>query len=237
MNINSFLQKIKKEKPTPKWIFIFKAILAWFLFVLFIFIGIISISLIMYSIFNNDFNLDKTTFAIQIKLALSSLPYIWIIITALFFVISYFNIKKIENAYKILNIKNILITLTITFVLAVVFYNIGFAKFLDKNLQQNIPAYKNYINQHMFNTWNKPNDGFLIGKIIAINNNNEIILESYDNKKWTIIINENTIIKGKVSLSIYNGIKIIGKITDKNIFEAQEIRPETGMGKMQQNMK
>ncbi len=233
MNINNFLQKIKKEKPTPKWIFISKSILFWTMFVLFVFIGVVSISLIIYSLFNSDFNINNTNLELQIKFIFNSLPYVWIIITALFFVVSYLNIRKTENAYKFLSMKNILLALVVTFVLAIVFYNIGFSKFLDKNLQENIPVYKNYMSQHMFDVWNNPDEGLLIGKIKEITTNNQIILDTYDQKEWIINTNENTTIRGRVEISIGSGIKIIGTKTGNNTFEAQEIRPEMGM--MMQN--
>lgn len=231
MDKNKFLSQLKKEKPISKKVFIFKTILFWFLFILFILIGIISTSLIIYSILNTDFNIDKTILSNQIKILLNSLPYIWIIITAGFFVVSYFNFKNTENAYKYLTIKNIIIIFITSIVLGIFFYNVGFAKFLDTKLQNSIPVYKNYVNQHMQMVWNNPEEGLLIGKIKEIKSNNEIILEDYNNKEWIILIDDNTVIKGRVNININNGIKIIGTKTNNNIFKAQEIRPETGMMK------
>lgn len=228
MNKNKFLLKLKKEKPTLKWIFIFKAILFWLFFIIFILIGIISTSLIIYSIFNNDFDIDKTTLNTQIKIILNSLPYIWIVITAGFFAVSYFNFKNTENGYKYLTIKNIIITFVGSIVLGIFFYNIGFAKFLDTKLQDSLPIYKNYMMRHMQTIWNNPKYGLLIGKIINIESDKKIILKDYNNKEWNILITENTNMKGGSIISINNGIKIIGIQIDNSTFEAQEIRPETG---------
>lgn len=201
-----------------------KAILFWSLFILFILIGITSTSLIIYSVFN-DGN--------QIKLLLKSLPYLWILITIGFFIISYFNIKNTENSYKYLTIKNIIITFVSSIIIGIFFYNLGFAKLLDIELQNSVPVYKNYITEHMQAVWNNPEEGLLIGKIKEIKSNSEIILEDYGNREWNILINKSTVIKGKVNINIDSGIKIIGKKINNNTFEAQEIRPEVGM--MMQN--
>ncbi len=234
MDKNKFLLKIKDKKPTSKWVFLFKTILFLLLFILFILIGIISTSLIIYSILNIDFNINQTNLNNKIKILLSSLPYLWMLITIGFFVVSYINLKNTENGYKYLTIKNIVITFISSIFIGVLFYNIGFAKFLDTNLQNSMPVYKNYVNQHMQMVWNNPEKGLLIGKIKKIKSNNEIILKDYNNKEWNILINENTIIKNRVNIDINNGIKIIGTRIEDNIFEANEIRPETGM---MQNMK
>lgn len=229
MDKNKFLLKLKKEKPISRWIFVFRTILFWSLFILFILIGIISTSLIIYLVFNTGFDMNRIALNNQIKILLSSLPYIWIIITIGFFVISYFNFKNTENGYKCLTIKNILITFISSIILGVFFYNVGFSKVLDAKLQNSIPVYKNYTMQHMQATWNNPGNGLLIGKIKDIKSDNEIILEDYNSKEWNILIDENTVIKGRVNIDINNGIKIIGKIIDINTFKAQEIRPEMGI--------
>ena len=228
MNRNNFLSKLKKERPTSRWIFISKTVLFWSMFVLFILIGVFSTSLIIYFVFNNDLDINKTTLNTQIKIILNSLPYIWIIITAGFFTISYFNFKNTETGYKYLTIKNIIITFIGSIILGIFFYNIGFAKFLDIKLQDSIPIYKNYMMQHMQTIWNNPDNGLLVGKIINIKSDGEIVLKDYNNKEWNILITENTNIKGGSIINISGGIKIIGIKVDNDIFEAKEIRPEIG---------
>lgn len=228
MNKNKFLLKLREEKPTSKWVFIFRTILFWLLFLLFIIIGIISTSLIIYSVFNSGFDIEKTTLNNNIKIILNSLPYIWIIITIGFFAVSYFNFKNTENGYKYLTIKNIIFTFFGSILLGIFFYNIGFSELLDIKLQNSMPVYRNYMVQHMQTVWNNPDNGLLIGKIIKIESGEKIILKDYNNKEWNILITENTTIKGQSLININNGIKIIGIKINNNTFEAKEIRPEIG---------
>lgn len=228
MNKNKFLLKLREEKPTSKWVFIFRTILFWLLFLLFIIIGIISTSLIIYSVFNSGFDIEKTALNNSIKIILNSLPYIWIIITIGFFTVSYFNFKNTENGYKYLTIKNIIITFIGSIMFGIFFYNVGFAKLLDTTLQNSVPAYRNYMMQHMQTVWNNPKDGLLIGKITNIESDKRIVLKDYNNKEWNILIIESAIIRGQFTININNGIKIIGVQINNNTFEANEIRPEIG---------
>ena len=51
-----------------------------------------------------------------------------------------------------------------------------------------------------------------------------IIIEDWDNKKWEIDF-ENSVIRGKLLLEKGEKIKIIGKMSENNIFIANQIGP------------
>lgn len=219
MDKNKFLEKIKNKKPTPKWIFVSKNILFWSIFLLFIIIGLLSTSLIIYLIFNTGFDLNNIIY---------SIPYLWIFFTTILFLLSYFNFKKIGNNYKYLTIKNIFITLIMSIVFGILFYNIGFSEFLDKKLKNNVVVYNNYINQHMISVWNNPKNGFLLGTVLEIKSSDDFILLDINNKKWEIILTNETIKRGRVSIKTNEQIKIIGEMIDDNKFKSSNIRPMFG---------
>lgn len=219
MDKNKFLEKIKNKKPTPKWIFVSKNILFWSIFLLFIIVGLLSTSLIIYLIFNTGFDLNNIIY---------SIPYLWILFTTILFLLSYFNFKNIENNYKYLTIKNIFITLITSILFGILFYNIGFSEFLDKKLKNNVIVYNNYINRHIKNVWNNPKNGFLLGTVLEIKSSDSFILLDVNNKKWEITLTEETIKRGRVSIQKNEQIKIIGKILNDNNFKANDIRPILG---------
>lgn len=222
------LNKIKKEKikQIPRHVFILKHAIVWFFLFLSVLVWAISLSITFEYIINADWFLIHRLWIIQI--AITFLPIFWLIFLLLASFLSYYNFKHTEKWYKYNFLKILWINIFLSVIFWVLIYTSGANYLIEWSLEKYIPRYRWILVENkesrMIKVWQNEDSGLIIWEILKINDDNLEFID-YNNKNWLILISKNTNIKWRVSLNIWEKIKIIWEKTDDNIFEAIEIRP------------
>jgi hypothetical protein len=229
-NFDKISERIKKEqiKPVPKWFFILKNIGGWGLFILFILIGAIAFSIILFSIQQSDFELISHLDHSKTEKLLVILPFFWIIILIVFTLFAYFSFRNSKKAYKYSLMSIIGVSTFLSVLLGILFFLIGGGQRLERSFANKVSAYKS-LEEKKLQVWVNPTEGLLAGTIIR-NENDTIYLRDFSDKKW-LISHKGIFVPPILNLESGEKIKLIGKPLGDNIFIADEIRPWQGMKK------
>jgi len=199
-------------KPIPKWEFVFKNWGLWLGFGLCLILLILGISVSWFGLVDNVIT-----------------PYFWLFIALAFFILAYLLFEKTKKAYHFPKWQIIISIILVGLIIGGVFFKIGLAANLDKQLDKNIPYYRQMVPKKM-KVWNNPDSGYLSGTIIKITNNDDFKIKDFNDKVWTIK-GQDALIKSRVKMEVGEEIKIVGNKNDNSNFKAKEIRPWNGMNK------
>lgn len=232
--VKETLEKIKNENiyPESKWKYLIKEKGIWMILLLILFVGAISLAVFFEIIVELDWDLHNVVFQNYFLYFFKIIPYFWIIILILFLILAYFDFRKTENGYKYNSLKIFSILFLIVILFGFISYYFNAGKKINSALIDNNSFYKNHIITKE-NQWTNPRGGFLSGEIISIFKDG-LKIEDLNKKEWNIDFQDNIVIKNSVNIRIGEKIKIIGKekIEEENKFNAIEIRPWDGKGKM-----
>jgi len=206
----------KQIKLIPKWEFVARNWGLWLAFGISLMAGILGTGLSWFGL------IDKII-----------TPYWWILVAIIFLILAYFIFEKTKKAYRRPQWQVALMLMVGGLVIGVGLFKIGWANRIDKNLEKNFPYYRQIVPMKL-EVWNNPNEGYLAGVIVKINGANNWEIEDFDGKRWTIF-GDNILIRGRALIEIGQEIKIIGELRGNSSFEAEEIRPWSGIN--QTNLK
>lgn len=229
MNISEkVLEKIKNEKiePKPKWKFLLKNSFLNTSLILFILIGGISFSVILYILFDRDwYFLSRGNFGFLNEL-LFALPYFWILFLLLFLVVGYYNFYHTKTGYKYRGYLVVIAGLLGSLFLGILLFSFGIGHIFNKMLVNNLPEF-DYRGKYMSHVWSRPNEGMLAGKIILVKGNKIIILESLKKERWEVDCRQARLAP-HVLLEPEFMIRAVGEKKGEFIFTAKEVRPYKG---------
>lgn len=215
------LERIKESgiKPISKKVFSFKRVLFWSLVGFSVVIGVVSFSVTLSILFNNDWYLyNKLGFNFIFK----TLPYFWVACLLLVATLGKFYYRKTLLGYRQRTTTVIGAYIILTVVFGSVLYECGVGEVVEQSLTKNVPIYNNIIfDRNDF--WSHPEEGLLSGKIIEVGDK-VIKVVDFNGIVWVININ-NTFLDKKNKFEVGQIIKIVGdKDNDiDNIFTAYEI--------------
>ena len=218
--------KQKKINPKSKWKCLLYGRVAWGLSLIFIVIGGLAFSVIVYMVKNNDWDMYSHLGDSLVEFIIVTLPYFWITLLMLLIYLAFFSSKFTEEGYRYKLAVLLSLGLLLNMALGLMFYSIGFGQVIDSYLQDRVPAY-NYMFVNKAKMWTQPEKGLLAGFIIFANENQLIIKDDQDNL-WNVGLDENVIIKGRMEVDVGLKIKIIGEKQDDNNFLAKKIKPWIG---------
>lgn len=229
-NSQKLLEKIQSEKilQRSRLRFIFRNIFFWTLFVFSIIIGGLSFSVILFAFSQEDFDLFSQIVNSRIELFFGLLPFFWIFSCFVFLLISIFVIRHTKKGYRYSPFLVFGSSIVLSIVLGIIIFFTGGAEKMERIFSENVPVYKS-LEERKISRWSNPENGFLSGMIIE-KKENILIIKDWDHKKWEVDF-ENSVIRGKLLLEKDDKIKIIGKISEYNIFIATQIGPWERMGK------
>jgi hypothetical protein len=224
------IKKIKKEdiSQRPKILFLVKNIALWGAFGLSVLLGSITFSLVIYAIFEIDFDLITHPKMPRIQYFLTVVPLVYMLSICLFLFLANFCITHTKKGYKIpiffLLAGNILVSMIIGFML----YAGGTADFLDQ--RTHIGDSREHRQREF---WARPEEGFLAGRIIEVSGDTLFFLEDFSGTTWTIEtknIPERLCEKDDDDI-LGKKVQILGEKVGKTSFFAEEIFPwRRGMG-------
>jgi hypothetical protein len=221
------IEKIKKEKiqQIPKWYFVVPNILIWLGFAIFVFVGAVAFSIILLSIQQTDFNLVSHMSHSRVELFLGLLPFFWIITLLIFLAAAIFTFKKSKKGYKFGWPRLLSLSTAASFLLGILFFIGGGSGLLENTFAEQVSYYE-CLQEKKQKIWMRPEEGFLSGTIEKVDMD-RLQLIDFNNKKWDIDYGD-AVIAPPVFLEKGEQVKLIGKITLANTFQAKEVRPWDG---------
>ncbi|MEI8186384.1 MAG: hypothetical protein WCG19_06790 [Chlorobiaceae bacterium] len=192
--LNSFWQEIedKKIEQIPRWRFNAVRIGAWLI------VGALGIllslggAIALYISINHDYSnghehslhfLQHYPLLVNV---LMSLPYVWFILIAVFFLVIFTAVSRSKKGYSYSAVRVITWLLLTTIPLSVVFYTSGIGRSLHWYLTEHYSVYFHLVNGNE-QDWTQPENGRLGGKVISYNEKTHVmILKSFHNDLWTI---------------------------------------------------
>jgi hypothetical protein len=230
------IEKIKNEKirQKPKWYFVVPNILIWLGFVILVFVGAAAFSIILLSIQQTDFNLVSHMSHSRVELFLGLLPFFWIITMLIFLAAAIFTFKKTKKGYKFGWPRLLSLSTAASVLLGILFFIGGGSDLLENTFTEQVSYYK-CLQENKQKIWMRPEDGFLSGTIEKVDVD-RLQLIDFNNKKWKIDYRD-AFIALPVFLEKGEQVKLIGKITLANNFQAKEVRPWDGKSNRKKWMK
>jgi hypothetical protein len=215
------LQRIKESgiKPISKKVFNIKRVIFWSLVGFSVVVGIVTFSVILSLLFNNEWYLyNKFGFNYVLK----TLPYFWVGCLLLFIVLGEFYYRKTSLGYRHRTISIIGVYVVVTVALGTASYMFGIGEVVEQAIFDNVPVYRVVVFDND-EFWSHPESGLLAGKVIEVGDK-IIKVVDLNGMIWNINI-ENTFIGKQAKIEVGQIIKIIGD-QDKsigNLFTANEI--------------
>jgi len=229
----NILEKIKGEHiaPIPRWKFLLKNYGKWAAFALFVLLGSISISVVIFMLIDHDWDIYKYLDKSFWEYLLLSLPYFWFLLVSAFLVFAWHDLKKTKTGYKYGFIKIGFVSILLSIFFGIVFFYAGLGIKIDKIFADNLPYYQKIHQYSRPSIWRNPEKGLLIGRITKKIDDNNFRVEDPDKRSW-IINCLNCIFKNRIANLEGMIVKIMGKKIDDNNFQALEIRPLEPRGGM-----
>ncbi len=214
----------KKIRPKSRWVFLAQDYLIWIFFGLTSLFGALAISVIIFVINDNDWDIYKYLSKSFWAYFLILIPYFWIIILGLFSFLAYFNYKHTRKGYLLNPYVMILGSIFASLIMGWALFAVGASEKIDKAFAQKIPYYKN-TEMHKLAFWSNPDKGLMAGRIIEIKDRDNFSISDLNSREWQVN-GKNIIWENGVQMKAGEKIKIIGKMNEKNnAFLAQEVRP------------
>lgn len=218
------LNAIKDQKPESKWKFKIKNISVLIVGLLSVLIGSLSTAVVIYMIANNDWSLSSQITDNKIQFIFQTMPIYWLVVITILVFIAYYNFRHTSTGYRYKLFTIVFGSIIVSIVLGSIFYYIGLGQIIDKTFSENIPVYERFASPRRM-MWVRPDDGRLAGRIVVVRGN-DFDLVDFHNNYWlveTVFINE----------SLLNGetVRMIGKKTGENKFQAERVMPFDMRGK------
>lgn len=196
----------KHLKPIPRWEFIAKNWGLWTALILCLLLLVLGFALSIFGVVDNII-----------------VPYLWLFIAIIFFVLSYLLFQKTKRAYHFPRWQVIVAMVALAFILGTTFFKMGLARRLDSSLENRLPLYRHVVPMKL-QAWSRPELGYLSGTISKIIDDSNFEITDFSGKSWQIS-GSNSTIKGRLRLDVGTEVKIIGSQSGKNTFIFSEIRP------------
>ena len=223
----TLIDKIKDKKisPTPKWHFLLKNYAIWIVGLASLVLGAIAVSLIIFMLRFNDWDLYLRAGKNPLERLLMVIPFFWLICMAVFLILVYFEIKKTKTGYRYPTLYIILGSLAASVILGGIFYGLGFGEKIDDILGRQAPFYEQVINPHV-RFGSNPKDGRLAGLIISQPSPDKFILVDIDRQEWNLLVAELEVDQD-FSPEVGKPARFIGNQTGDHEFNAKKFFPIT----------
>ena len=226
---DKIIDKIREEniKPAPKWHFKSLNWALYCLYCLFLIVGAVSFSIILFSIQQADFLLLEHLGHSKLEFFLVIFPFIWLITLIILLFGSFYAIYNSKKGYKFSFSKLMLFNMGFSILIGTLFFIAGGSSWFENTFSSGSGLFAS-IEVKKQKLWLKPDEGSLAGEIDSLNNT-ILFLEDFKKNIW-IVSYDSSFIAPAITLEKEEKIKIIGKRTGRNTFTAERIMPWGGRG-------
>lgn len=219
------LKEIEEKKicPQPGWCFRARDIAISLFFVFSLIVGACAISIIMFLMTGQDWQLYKYLDRSMFRHVMISFPYFWFTVLTLFLLSSYMFFRQTKKGYRYGTLFTLAVGVIFTFVSGLAFFTAGFNSQVHESLSK-YSVYNNivYSNEDLMREIadSGPSNGFLGGEIVDIKSTNDFIIRDFNKNVWEIEASPLDF-----APCMGEKIKVTGKIEKGNVFFAESIKP------------
>ncbi|MBU0577944.1 hypothetical protein KJ742_03290 [Patescibacteria group bacterium] len=219
----SILGTIKKNKiqPRSRWQFVLLHVLLWVALATSVVLGSLAISVILRVITGVDWEIVRYVGNGAIHSFMLVLPYIWIAILGLIMFLATMLFEKTKKGYRYSPVMVVITSVVISLLFGSGLYFVGVGHSVDTALAESIPPYA---------TWKEkrdgamvvPDRGALVGRIINLMSDEQIMMIDFKGTKWTVDITDAEF-KDDFRLQLRQSIGVLGEKIDEDEFKAKRI--------------
>jgi hypothetical protein len=224
------IDKIKSEKlaPVPRWRFLLKGYVIWVSGALALLFGALGVSVIIYLLKYNDWEMSYKAGSSLAEFFLLTLPYFWLLFLGLFIFILYYNLKHTKRGYRYPIPFIISAAFLASIILGEAFFLLGLGEDIDEVLGSRAPFYREVFNPQI-DFWFQPEQGRLAGIILPVAlapfsiSSGSVYLLDPAGESWKVLVAQ----EGIPSDFLLPGqpLNIVGEVTATGVFEAKFIKP------------
>lgn len=207
----------KQAEPKPKWEFQIKNITIWVLGVLSVLVGAVAVSIITFSLRNNEWDLFEKFAPSRVQFFFTVIPYFWVLLFVIFIILADQIIKQTKKGYKYRLSAIIAITLFSSIGLGLFLYDAGIGRRIDDSFQNGSELYAKVLHNRQ-DRWVDPEHGVLAGVVVKVVSPAEFVIKDFNQKDWQVLSDNEAV-------RLEQRVKLIGEITGDMVFSASEIRP------------
>jgi len=219
----SVLDKIKKNKilPRPRWHFVALHILLWSLAVAAIVFGSIAFSVIFGIIGGVEWEIVRRVGKGPIHSFVLILPYIWIALLGAVLFLASRLFEKTKKGYRHKHILVVGTSIVISLAIGATLHAVGMGRFIEDNLNNKIGPYAEWT-RHRERIMVAPDDGTLVGEIVELKSDEEIMILDFIGKKWAVDI-DGVEFKDDFEPEVGVSVGVIGEKIKEGEFKADRI--------------
>ncbi|MFA7244736.1 MAG: hypothetical protein WC070_00980 [Candidatus Magasanikbacteria bacterium] len=217
--------KEKKLKPDARIKFLIISYFWAFLAFLMVVFGSLAVSVMIFYLKNEDWEMYSKAGFSKLNMILLSVPYFWIILSALFILGAYYNFRHTKFGYRYRFSIVVAIYFVFTLLVGSLSYSLGVGEKMEGMFYNNNLVFYGKMLDKRQEMWHKPDMGFVIGEVISMDlRKNQIKLIDPENNEWIVDISK-AILPPFLSLDMPHKIRVIGKIISNNEIKAEIIKP------------
>jgi hypothetical protein len=207
-------------KKVPRWRFVVKNIALWFVGIICVIAGSLTVSLIIFTVVNSGPIFDHIGQRNVWKQLIIILPMLWLLITIIFVILFDILIRRTKRGYKYSLTFIMLVNIGFSLLLGLLFYLFGVSYIVDDSLGR--LKYYNSVEKRHAQMFNSPEDGMIVGRVVGCTDK-YFTLIAPDGHRWNVMnehidkSQKNAMIDGQI-------VMVRGEKIDEDIFVACDIR-------------
>jgi len=210
--------------PKPRWHFLLKNYVIWVAGLLALLTGALAVSVIIYLLRYNGWEMQEGTHKSLIEFFLLTLPYFWIVFSGIFIFILYYNLKHTKKGYRYPAYLIVLVVILASIILGGAFYSLGIGQKIDNILGERAPFYGQVFNRQI-TFWFNPDEGRLVGIISSEVEADNFDLVDPSGNVWKILGRRDELNHLPPDfLRLGEPVNIIGSVVAESQFKADVIR-------------
>lgn len=209
----------KNIVPKPRWQFLLHDWVVWAGGIVTLLVGSLAVSVILFMIKTEDWDLYQYVSDSLLEFVLASLPYFWIIVFALFVALADYYFKHTKRGYRYRLIPVIIGSIVLSSLIGLLLFQAGLGQRINQVFVDRVPFYSEFVYKKQ-QEWVQPDMGRLAGEIISVDEAS-FVLRDFMGNAWAV-----TYVAGTLPRTPTPGtrVKMGGTVTAAGEFVAEKVR-------------
>lgn len=175
-------------KKKSRWCFVVKNVIFWFLGFVSVLAGAVVVSLILFTVANNDGDLYQEVYGRTVSHATYFWVTLWVLVTGVFIFLCDLSVRNTKRGYTYPLWIVLVVDVILSIIFGAIFYFVGIGFYADHILGAHIDHYHN-IEKRREAFFHKPEKGILLGRIVHVEGDYaEVVTMNGD--AWMVFVDE-----------------------------------------------
>ena len=210
--------------PRPRWHFLLKNWIFWFLAGSTVVLGGIAVAIIIFVFFDHEGTARTYLNQSLVQDILLTIPYIWLVSLALLVALTRLLIHNVKQGYRYSIRKVLVVTLSLSILFGFILNAFELGDTIHEYLNETIPYYNSLVYTSK-DGWSQPSKGLLGGTVLSIASTSELRLQDFHHIEWRVDISTVEYSDDYIDPKVGDVIKMVGTETGKNTFQPQQLFP------------